>query len=194
MCRRRRVCRQSQRRPQRWRTPSPPRTCAASVWQSTLSGGQPRTRLAKFEHGGRLDDNDQRGRASRSCWACASGVRVNASGAPRCPDTGKTNPRGPGGSWAARCARHCIFPICATDRPQAAHLVRHPNIQAKFSSRPIRAVAAKIRPSRERIRPRPEVRVRHFSKSAGAFWPRHNLIPTRSNHTRESSHFITLAC
>src|SRR5437899_3809253 len=24
-----------------------------------------------------------------------------------CPDTGKTNPRGAGGSWAARCARHC---------------------------------------------------------------------------------------
>jgi len=33
-----------------------------------------------------------------------------------------------------------------------------------------------------------------FRKSAGAFWPKHNLIPTRSNHTRETSHFITLAC
>ena len=30
-----------------------------------------------------------------------------------------------------------------------------------------------------------------FRKSAGAFWPKHNLIPTRSNHTRETSHFIT---
>ena len=30
-----------------------------------------------------------------------------------------------------------------------------------------------------------------FRKSAGAFWPKHNLIPMRSNHTRETSHFIT---
>jgi hypothetical protein len=33
-----------------------------------------------------------------------------------------------------------------------------------------------------------------YRKSAGAFWPKHKLIPTRSNHARETSHFITLAC
>ncbi|MFZ1192279.1 MAG: hypothetical protein WAO16_25440, partial [Pseudolabrys sp.] len=31
-----------------------------------------------------------------------------------------------------------------------------------------------------------EVRVRDFRKSSGAFWPKHNLISTRSNHTRET--------
>ena len=31
-----------------------------------------------------------------------------------------------------------------------------------------------------------------FRKSSGAFWPKHNLISMRSNHTRETSHFITL--
>jgi hypothetical protein len=30
-----------------------------------------------------------------------------------------------------------------------------------------------------------------FRKSAGAFWPKHNLTPTRGNRTRETSHFIT---
>ena len=33
-----------------------------------------------------------------------------------------------------------------------------------------------------------------FRNSADAFWPNHNLIPMRSNHTRETGHFITLAC
>jgi hypothetical protein len=33
-----------------------------------------------------------------------------------------------------------------------------------------------------------------FRKSAGAFWPKHNFIRMRRNHTRETSHFITLAC
>ena len=32
-----------------------------------------------------------------------------------------------------------------------------------------------------------------FRKSTGAFWPKHKLTPMRSNHTREASHFITLA-
>ena len=32
--------------------------------------------------------------------------------------------------------------------------------------------------------------MREFSQVC-AFWPKHNLIPTRSNHTRETSHFIT---
>ena len=31
-----------------------------------------------------------------------------------------------------------------------------------------------------------------FCKSSGAFWPKDNLISMRSNHTRETSHFITL--
>src|SRR6516162_9344106 len=61
MCRQRRVCRQSRRRPQRPRSPSPSRTCAESDWPSTPSSGQQRTRLGKFELGARLDDDDQGG-------------------------------------------------------------------------------------------------------------------------------------
>ena len=51
-----------------------------------------------------------------------SGERVNASSAPDCPDTGNTNRRGPGGSRAAQCARHCQIVRsrswdCAADQP-----------------------------------------------------------------------------
>src|SRR6516225_2142469 len=59
MCRQRRVCRQSRRRPQHPRSPSPSRTCAESDWPSTLSSSQ--SRAGKFELGAHLDEDDQGG-------------------------------------------------------------------------------------------------------------------------------------
>src|SRR5215468_8335359 len=61
MCRQRRVCRQSRRRPQRPRSPSPSRTCAESDWPSTLSSRQLGSRVGKFELGARLEEDDQGG-------------------------------------------------------------------------------------------------------------------------------------
>src|SRR6516164_9851521 len=61
MCRQRRVCRQSRRRPQRPRSPSPSRTCAENDWPSTLSSSQLGSRAGKFELGARLDEDDQGG-------------------------------------------------------------------------------------------------------------------------------------
>ena len=55
MCRHRRVCRQSRRRPQRPRNPSPSRTCAESDRPKTPSSGQLGSRVGKFELGARLE-------------------------------------------------------------------------------------------------------------------------------------------
>src|SRR5215831_5076555 len=55
MCRQRRGCRQSRRRPQRPRNPSPSRTCAESDRLKTPNSGQLGSRVGKFELGARLD-------------------------------------------------------------------------------------------------------------------------------------------
>src|SRR6516165_4995125 len=79
MCRPRRVCRQSRRRPQRPRSVSPSRTCAESDRPRTPSSGQSRTRAGKFELGAHLDTTmSEAARQGRQmlhmCHLCQGGV------------------------------------------------------------------------------------------------------------------------
>src|SRR5262245_38435359 len=84
--RQRPVCRQSRRRPQRPRNPSPSRTCAESDRPKTPSSGQLGSRVGKFELGARLD-RDNQGGSTRHAHQEAMAERSIAL-PPRCGCTG----------------------------------------------------------------------------------------------------------